>query len=144
MMRSFLLSLLILAPVSSVVCAQNSAPAPAQASASLACPAEMSPPSQTPHKWIAVSAGIATRNRIGGKDPKYPKDAKKAHVEGRVVLMATISAAGQVEDACVVQGPEPLRQAAFDAVKTWTYRPFELNGHPLEVKTQMNVDFTLH
>jgi periplasmic protein TonB len=108
------------------------------------CPAETSPASKGPHTWIAVSAGVATRNRIGGNDPKYPKDAKKAHVEGRVVLMATISDAGHVEGACVVQGPEPLRQAAFDAVKTWTYRPFELNGQPREVKTQINVDFTLH
>ena len=36
-----------------------------------------------------------------------------------------------------------LRQAAFDAVKTWKYKPFELNGQPVEVKTQMNVDFSL-
>ena len=83
-----------------------------------------------------------SRNRIDGKDPKYPRDAKKAHVEGRVVLKATISESGNVEDLCVIQGPEMLQQAAFDAVKTWTYKLFLLNGQPREVKTQMNIDFT--
>ncbi len=81
--------------------------------------------------------------RTGGKNPKYPVDAKRAHVEGRVVIMATVSASGEVEDLCVSQGPEMLRQAAFDAVKTWKYRPVEVNGQAVEVKTQMNVDFSL-
>jgi periplasmic protein TonB len=83
------------------------------------------------------------RNKVGGKNPKYPSDAKQAHVEGRVVLVAMVSASGKIEDLCVSQGPEMLQQAAFDAVKTWKYKPFELNGQPLEVKTQMNVDFAL-
>jgi periplasmic protein TonB len=84
-----------------------------------------------------------TMYRIGGKDPKYPSDAKRDHVDGRVVLVATISPAGGVEDLCVSQGPDMLRQAAFDAVKTWKYRPFEVNGQPVEVRTMMNVDFRL-
>jgi len=54
-----------------------------------------------------------------------------------------VSPSGKVEDLCVSQGPELLRQAAFDAVKTWKYKPFALNGQPVEVKTQINVDFTL-
>jgi TonB family protein len=110
----------------------------------LACPAEISPPSQAPHKWIYVSAGMMTRYRIGGKDPKYPPDAKKAHIEGTVVLVATISESGTVEDLCVSQGPDLLQQASVDAVKKWKYRPFLLNGEPHKVKTQINCVFTLH
>jgi periplasmic protein TonB len=87
---------------------------------------------------------MMTRYRASGKDPKYPADAKRNHVDGRVVLAATVSPSGNVEDLCVSQGPEPLRQAAFEAVKTWKYRPFEVNGQPVEVKTQVNVDFALH
>lgn len=83
------------------------------------------------------------RNRTGGKNPKYPVEAKREHIEGTVVLVATISATGQVEDLCVNQGPVKLQQAAFDAVKTWKYKPFKLNGQPVEVKTQVNVDFDL-
>jgi protein TonB len=66
-----------------------------------------------------------------------------AHIEGRVVLRATISDFGDVEELCVSQGPAMLQQAAVDAVKTWKYKPFALNGQPMEVKTQINVDFTL-
>lgn len=60
-----------------------------------------------------------------------------------MVIVATISTSGKVEDLCVSQGPEMLRQAAFDAVRTWKYKPFQVNGQPVEVKTTMNVDFTI-
>jgi protein TonB len=59
-----------------------------------------------------------TEFRTGGKNPKYPSDARRAHIEGRVVLVATVSVSGNVEDLCISQGPELLRKAAFDAVKT--------------------------
>jgi TonB family protein len=90
-----------------------------------------------------VSSGVMARNRIGGKDPKYPSDAKKAHIEGLVGLEATISDSGNVEDLCVSQGPAMLQQAAFDAVKTWRYKPFVLKGHPVEVETMIFIDFSL-
>lgn len=142
MIRLLLLSVLAATAVSQVV-AQNSDSTSVPTSHSIACPVESGPPSTAPHKWVAVSAGQMVQYRTRGKDPKYPSDAKRAHVEGRVVLIATISVSGNVEYLCVSQGPEMLRQAAFDAVKTWKYRPFEVNGQPVEVKTLMNVDFTL-
>ena len=110
----------------------------------MACPVETGPPAKTPHKWVVVSSGLMARYRIEGKDPKYPSDAKKAHIEGRVVLEATISETGNVEDVCVLQGPELLQQAAYDAVKRWKYKPFVLDGQPREVKTQVNLDFSLN
>lgn len=143
MIRPFFLSVLLLTAASVVVLAQNSDLTSAPMSPSIACPAASGPPSQTPHKWVPVSTGVMARNKIQGKDPKYPSDAKKAHIEGRVVLEATISDSGNVEDLCVSQGPAALQQATVDAVKTWKYKPFALNGQPVEVKTQINVDFTL-
>jgi protein TonB len=86
---------------------------------------------------------MMNKYRLGGKNPKYPEDAKRNHIEGRVMLMATVSPSGKVEDLCVSQGPEALQQAAFDAVKTWKYRPVEVKGQPVEVKTMMNILFTL-
>lgn len=142
MIRSLLLSVLV-STSASIVLGQASDSAAVPTSPSIACPVESGPPSTAPHKWVAVSAGLMTKYRKGGKDPKYPSDAKQAHIEGGVVLVATVSASGKVEDLCVSQGPEMLRQAAFDAVKTWKYRPFKLNGQPVEVKTTMNVDFSL-
>ena len=144
MLRRLFVALLTLTAVAMMARAQNSDPYSPPGIDSLACPVGKGPPAQGPHPWVVVSAGVMARNRIGGKDPKYPSDAKRAHVEGRVVLKTTISDAGKVEDLCVIQGPEMLQQAAFDAVKKWKYRPFTLNGQAREVKTQMNVDFALH
>ena len=48
-----------------------------------------------------------------------------------------------MEDLCVVQGPPELQQSAMDAAKTWTYKPFLLNGQALEVKTTLNLDYKL-
>ena len=81
--------------------------------------------------------------RVGGKDPKYPKDARRQHIQGRVTLVATISANGDIEDLCIGQGPEMLQRAAFDAVKTWKYKPFVVNNEPVEVKTVLNVQFSI-
>ena len=141
MIRPLFLSVLLLTTASVAVSAQNFDSSSAPMRTSFACPAAGVPPSQTPHKMFAVSAGVMAGKKIRGKNPKYPSDAKKAHIEGRVVLIATISESGDVEELCVSQGPVMLQQAAFDAVKTWKYKPTVLNGQPLEVKTLINVDF---
>jgi protein TonB len=60
-----------------------------------------------------------------------------------VVLQAVISKTGTIENLRVVSGPPLLQQAALDAVKQWRYRPYLLNGEPIEVETTVNVVFTL-
>lgn len=75
--------------------------------------------------------------------PSYPAIAREAGVQGTVALQATISKNGTIENLRVVSGPELLRQAALDAVKTWRYRPYLLNNAPVEVETTVNVVFTL-
>jgi protein TonB len=75
--------------------------------------------------------------------PVYPAIAKTAGIQGTVVLAATISKAGTIENLRVVSGHPMLQQAALDAVKTWLYRPYQLNGQPVEVETTVNVVFTL-
>jgi TonB family protein len=72
-----------------------------------------------------------------------PPEAIAAHVSGTVVLEATISKTGTVEDVRVISGPPMLQQTAINAVKTWVYRPYVLNGVPTEVKTRVNLDFQL-
>jgi len=64
-------------------------------------------------------------------------------VEGTVVLAATISKSGTIENLHATSGPALLQQAALDAVKTWRYRPYLLDGQPVEVETTVNVIFTL-
>jgi protein TonB len=75
--------------------------------------------------------------------PTYPAVARAARVAGTVVLQATISRNGTIENLRVVGGSELLRQAALDAVKQWRYRPYMLNGQPVDVETTVNVEFRL-
>lgn len=103
-----------------------------------AAPAAASAP-----KTITVSSGIMAGQRIGGENPRYPAIAKAAHVSGTVVLRASISAQGAIEKLTIVSGPPMLQQAALDAVRTWIYKPYLLNGTPVQVETRVNIVFTL-
>jgi protein TonB len=75
--------------------------------------------------------------------PVYPPIAKAARVSGTVVLQATISKTGSIENLHVISGPAMLQQAAMQAVRSWRYRPYLLNNEPVEVETTVNVIFSL-
>ena len=75
--------------------------------------------------------------------PVYPEAAKKAHIQGEVILRATIGKKGDVENLQVTSGPAELAPAAVDAVKQWKYRPYMKDGHAVEVETDITVNFTL-
>jgi TonB family protein len=77
------------------------------------------------------------------KQPVYPEQAKKDRVEGKVVLAAVIGKDGTVENLRVVSGPSPLQPSALDAVRQWRYKPYLLNGEPVEVDTTIRVVYTL-
>jgi protein TonB len=96
-----------------------------------------------PPKTVTVSTGIAGGLLIHSTAPIYPAIAKSAHVAGTVVLKATISKTGIVENVHFVSGPAMLSQAALDAVRTWRYKPYKLNNEPVEIETTVNVNFTL-
>ena len=76
-------------------------------------------------------------------NPQYPEAAKKAHIQGEVVLRATIGTKGEVENLQVVSGPRELAPAAVEAVKQWKYRPYRKGGRAVEVETDITVNFTL-
>jgi periplasmic protein TonB len=76
--------------------------------------------------------------------PDYPEIAKATGTQGTVVLQATISTNGSIENLRVVSGPALLRQSALNAVAQWQYRPYTLNGVPVEVETTINVVFKLN
>jgi periplasmic protein TonB len=90
-----------------------------------------------------ISQGVAQGLLIHRVVPEYPAVPRAAHIGGTVVLQATISKSGTIENLRVASGPELLRQAAVDAVKQWRYRPYLLNGEPVEVETTVNVEFRL-
>ena len=94
-------------------------------------------------KKVAISSGVATGLKVGGTTPTYPPIARAARISGTVVLQATISKSGTIENLRVVSGPPMLTQSALEAVRSWRYKPYQLNGEPVEVETTVNVVYNL-
>ncbi len=92
---------------------------------------------------IAVSAKVMEGQLLTKVPPTYPVEAKKERIQGKVVLNAVVGKAGGVEELVVASGPKELQQSALDAVRQWTYKPFLLNGEPVDVKTTVTVTYTL-
>ena len=69
--------------------------------------------------------------------------ARQARVQGAVELRAIISRAGTIENLVVVNGPPMLSRAAIEAVRQWRYHPYLLNNEPIEVETEITVNFVL-
>jgi len=82
-------------------------------------------------------------NLVRRVEPQYPMIAKQLHIQGVVILKAVISREGRIEQAEAVQGQGLLSRAALEAVRQWKYRPYYLNGEPIEVETQITVNFLL-
>jgi len=82
-------------------------------------------------------------NLIHRIEPQYPPIAKQIRLEGSVILKAIISREGNIARLEVASGPGVLALAAKEAVGQWKYRPYLLNGEPIEVETEITVNFVL-
>jgi TonB family protein len=82
-------------------------------------------------------------NIISAPQPSYPKLASLTRMQGAVVMQAIISKEGSIENVHVIKGHRLLRGAATNAVRNWRYRPYLINGHPVQVATTVSVDFKL-
>ncbi len=100
-------------------------------------------PVPTPVKRIRVAARVAEANLVHDVTPQYPPEAGRARLEGAVVLMAVIDRDGSVRDVRVESGLPILAQAAIDAVKQWRYKPYLVDGEPVEVDSRITINFTL-
>ncbi len=96
----------------------------------------------TPQK-VRRSEGVLQGNAISQPKPQYPSLARTARIQGVVILQATISKSGSIEGVHAMSGPPMLIPAAIDAVRQWRYKPYLLNGEPVEVDTQITINFTL-
>lgn len=86
---------------------------------------------------------IEAANLIYAPKPDYPQLAKLARIQGTVRLEALIATDGTIKDLKVVSGHPLLVKAALEAVESWRYRPTLLNGQPVEVETEIDVNFSL-
>jgi protein TonB len=92
---------------------------------------------------LSVSQGVSQGLLFKKVQPKYPTSALRSRVEGAVQLMATISKTGDISVVRILAGDSQLAHAAVDAVKQWKYKPYLLNGEPVEIQTQITVNFKL-
>ncbi|HTW61903.1 MAG TPA: TonB family protein [Terracidiphilus sp.] len=96
-----------------------------------------------PPRVLNVSSAVAFGLLIRKTPPIYPRFARDSGLSGTVVLLAQISKSGTIEDLRVVSGPEMLRQAALNAVRTWRYKPYVINNRPTAIETTIEVAFSL-
>jgi TonB family protein len=116
-----------------------------ESNASVAAPT-IDPTSLTPIDKSAtgVAAGVMAGHKLAGGNPIYPESAKRKHISGTVIIEAIIGTDGHIHSLRLVSAPDPdLALAGLAAVRTWTYTPYLLNGEPVEVKTQITVNFKL-
>ena len=92
---------------------------------------------------LSVPASEMAGNIVYKKTPVYPMEAKKQRIQGTVKLNAVIGKGGTIENLVVVSGPNELQQSALDAVREWTYKPYLLNGYPVDVNTTISVVYSL-
>jgi protein TonB len=100
-------------------------------------------PQQPTLATLNISQGISQGLLIKRVEPKYPPLAQTMHVQGAVILDATISREGNISNLKLVKGDQVLAHAAIEAVRQWRYKPYYLNGKPVEVQTQITINFKL-
>ena len=110
----------------------------------IAAPPPPPPPvkASTP-KRITIGGNVQQAKLVRQPKPVYPQLAKQARISGVVHLAAVISKDGTIQDLKVISGHPLLIPSALEAVKQWVYQPTLLNGEPVEVSTQIDVNFTL-
>lgn len=92
---------------------------------------------------LAVSQGVSQGLIVKKVQPTYPAEALTMRIEGSVTLEATVGKSGNISAVKTLHGEPMLAQAATDAVKKWKYKPYLLNGQPVEIQTQITINFKL-
>jgi periplasmic protein TonB len=92
---------------------------------------------------LRISSGLSEGMLLAPIRPVYPPIARAAGVQGTVVVEAVISKAGVIESLHIVSGPMMLQNAALEAIREARYRPYRLNGEPVEVQTTITVNFRI-
>jgi protein TonB len=90
---------------------------------------------------VRISQGVSQGLLIKRVQPKYPQTALAVHAQGAVQIEATINKEGTVTNVKVISGDPVLARAAVEAVRQWRYKPYYLDGDPVEIQTQITVNF---
>jgi periplasmic protein TonB len=90
---------------------------------------------------LRISQGVSQGLLIKRVQPKYPQAALAAHTQGAVQIQASINKEGSVVNVKVLRGDPVLARAALEAVRQWRYKPYYLDGQPVEIETEITVNF---
>ena len=90
---------------------------------------------------LKISQGVSEGLLVKRVEPKYPQTALASHAHGMVQIEATINKEGIVTNPKVLNGNPVLAQAALEAVRQWRYKPYRLDGQPVEIQTQITINF---
>jgi TonB family protein len=91
----------------------------------------------------AFSGKVSQGKLINRVEPEYPAVARQAYIQGTVVLCGTIAKDGTLRNLRASSGPEELIPSAMKAVEQWRYQPYLLNNEPVDVDSEIHVNFTL-
>lgn len=93
---------------------------------------------------VRLSSGVVAGQKISGLNPTYPEAARRNRLQGTVAMLAVIDKSGSIKLLEIVNSPAlDLSAAAIQAVRDWKYRPYTLQGQPVEVESTIQVNFTL-
>jgi len=92
---------------------------------------------------VKISQGVSEGLVLKRVPPRYPPQAMQLHKEGAVQLQATVTKGGDISNIRVLSGDPMLARAAEEAVKQWKYKPYYLNGEPVDIQTQITVNFKM-
>ena len=98
---------------------------------------------KAPQQMLRISQGVTEGLIVKRVQPVYPEQARQMRLEGKVELQANISPSGSITGVKQLSGDPILGRAATDAVRQWKYKPYYLNGQPIEIQTQITVNFKL-
>ena len=100
-------------------------------------------PQSLPPRRVRVSAPVEEKLSLKKVPPKYPENARDQRIQGTVLMQVVVDKVGDVAKIELISGHPALAPAAIEAVKQWKYKPYLLNGEPVAVDTQVQVNFTL-
>jgi protein TonB len=90
---------------------------------------------------LKISQGVSQGLLIKKVQPQYPQAALAVHAQGAVQIEATVNKEGNVINPKVLSGDPILGRAALEAVRQWRYKPYSLDGQPVEIQTQITINF---
>ena len=93
--------------------------------------------------FLRVGADVAASRLTRRIEPQYPAQAQEPQIQGPVVLQALISKEGDIRELKLISGDSRLADTAMEAVKQWHYQPYLVNGQPVEVQTEITINFTI-